>query len=163
MLHDKMVEWLYRHYLTRQNKQINHLTKTSIYHKCEKELTFLEYLAFQTMEDNWIMLGLHKFEKAERERERERERETKCTFVDHLSLQNIGILKWISNTPTSSRVPSDYDHFSVHSAFRKYFAARYIVTVPNSSISEKSIQFIQYQKYNQRFIQLFTFLSSLLQ
>jgi HEAT repeat protein len=159
-LYDNIIEWLCRRYLKRQetipHTDIDNMYKDDIYELCAKELAFLETLAFNGMEDNKIILKSKLLEKALKE--------TKCSFKDRLLILNIGILKSINDKPTGKTTQTNTDHYFVHLSFQEHFAARYLVNALNGSASsqQRAIEFIKKQKYNQRFILVFTFLSGLL-
>ena len=55
-LYTMITEWLCRRYLTSTNKHISMLSQDQTDPDCEKELTFLEILAFDAMENNNIII-----------------------------------------------------------------------------------------------------------
>ena len=159
-LYDNIVEWLCRRYLIKQKNiprtDINNMYTDDIYELCAKELAFLETLAFNGMENSQIILKSKLTEKALKE--------TNCSFKDRLLILNIGILKSVNDKPTGRTTQTNTDHYFVHLSFQEHFAARYLVNALNGSESsqQRAIEFIKKQKYNQRFILVFTFASGLL-
>ncbi|CAF1409587.1 unnamed protein product, partial [Didymodactylos carnosus] len=66
-LYSMMTEWLCRRYLIAQNIPIQNLSSDEVYQYCEKELTFLETLAFSAMENNTIIIRPSLLEQAWKE------------------------------------------------------------------------------------------------
>jgi hypothetical protein len=84
-LYCMMTEWLCRRYLTLPNKQILQLSKEQIGQRCQKELTFLQNLAFNAMENNTIIIRPASLNQALKE--------AKVSLDDHPNILNIGNLK----------------------------------------------------------------------
>ena len=151
-LYDNLTEWLCRRYLVRQN--INYeMTKQTVYRKCNTELQFLEQLAFKAMQSNKIILPIEILE--------ETENEIGCS-LDHPQLLNIGILKSYDDKPVGSRAQTKKQHYFVHLSFQEHFAARHLVKSLKGANKQKAIDFINKNKYNQRFLLLFIFASGLM-
>ena len=164
-LYDKITEWLCRRYLTRKEDNVETMSKKTIYRKCQKELQFLETLAFNAMEGNTIILAPELLKKTEEETQR--------FLGDYPQLLNIGILKTYENKATGTQIPTEKQHYFVHLSFQEHFAARHLVKTLQKSAShevktsenpdrQKADNFINRYKYNQRFILVFIFASGLL-
>jgi len=153
-LYSMMTEWLCRRYLTAQNIQIQRISKTEIYPRCQKELAFLESLAFNAMESNTIIIRPTLLEQALNE--------ANISLQDHPDVLNIGILKSFNTQGIGNQIIADKDHYFIHLSFQEYFAARYLINAFKHSRIEKVIEFIKHQKYNQRYALVFTFASGLL-
>jgi HEAT repeat protein len=106
------------------------------------------------MESNAILLGPDLI--------REAKNESKCSFIDHPYLLNLGILKSSTHHGIGSRIQTDKDHYFVHLSFQEYFAARYLANAMQANTHDRAIDFIQKQKYNPRFQLVFIFTSGLL-
>ena len=152
-LYDSITEWLCRRYLTKQNVDIQ-MTKEDIYADCQKELTFLETLAFKGMENNTIILRKDLLQKTFKE--------TDYSSKHYARLLNIGILKSINDQSIGNKIEVQKDHYFIHLSFQEHFAARYLVKALNGPGRQTAIEFIQTHKYNQRFQLVFIFTSGLL-
>ena len=153
-LYSVMTEWLCRRYLTSINKRSLQLPKDEIDQCCQKELAFLESLAFHAMKSNTIILQPSSLKKALKE--------ANISFEDCPHILNIGILKSFNKKGTGTQIEIDKDHYFIHLSFQEYFAARYVIHSLQESSTEKAIEFIKCQKYNQRYTLVFTFMSGLL-
>jgi predicted NACHT family NTPase len=153
-LYSMITEWLCRRYLRTQNNQILQLSEDEIDQRCQKELAFLESLAFSAMEDNTIIIRPILLKKALNE--------TQVSSQEHPHILNIGILKSFNKQGTGIQIEKSKDHYFVHLSFQEYFAARYLVNSLKGSSTEKIIEFIKHQKYNQRYALVFTFASGIL-
>ncbi len=153
-LYSMITEWLCRRYLEKQNNQILQLSKDEIYQRCQKELTFLENLAFTAMENNTIIIRPSLLEKALRK--------ANVTTQEYLDILNIGILKSFTKQGIGNQIEINKDHYFIHLSFQEYFAAQYLINILKESSTEKVVEFIQYQKYNQRYALVFTFVAGLL-
>ncbi|CAF0920605.1 unnamed protein product [Didymodactylos carnosus] len=154
-LYDRITEWLCRRYLEKQrNIEIILMTKEDVYKSCHKELAFLESMAFNGMTTNTIILRPPLLKKALKD--------TKCSLRDHPYLLNIGILKSFNHQAVGTQIETDKDHYFVHLSFQEHFAARYLVTALADPPCQEAIEFLKCNKYNQRFGQVFTFVSGLL-
>ncbi|CAF3462902.1 unnamed protein product [Rotaria sp. Silwood1] len=154
-LYSKITQWLCRRYLTKQqNMNTEHMTNERVRQHCEKELTFLETIAFHAMQDNTIILSPKLLKGSEEE--------SKCLLDDSPQLLNIGILKSLNDKPTGCHIESERQHYFIHLSFQEHFAARYLITILNSSSPEKAIDFVKHHKYNRRFALVFSFMSGLL-
>ncbi|CAF2846162.1 unnamed protein product [Rotaria sp. Silwood2] len=120
-LYSMMTEWLCRRYLTAQNIPIQKIPKTEVSQRCQKELVFLESLAFKAMESNTIIIRPTLLEQVLNE--------TKVSLQDYPHILNIGILKSFNKQGTGTQIETDKDHYFVHLSFQEYFAARYLINV----------------------------------
>jgi HEAT repeat protein len=153
-LYTMMTEWLCRRYLTPPNKPIVQLSKDEIDERCQKELTFLENLAFSAIDSNTIIIPPSLLTQALKE--------AKVSLQDHPNILNIGILKSFNKKGTGTQIEVDKDHYFVHLSFQEYFAARYLINTIKQSPTPKVIEFIKHQKYNQRYALVFTFAAGIL-
>ncbi|CAF0904311.1 unnamed protein product [Adineta steineri] len=154
-LYTVMIEWSCRQYLSMRDKEIdNLLSKNDVNQRCEKELAFLENLAFNGMKSNTIILRPNLLRKAFNEE--------KVSLYNHPHILNMGVLKSFNKQGINTQIETDKDHYFVHLSFQEYFAARYLIkALKESSIHQEVIKFIQREKYNQRYALVFTFLSGL--
>ncbi|CAF1003968.1 unnamed protein product [Adineta steineri] len=153
-LYTVMVEWLCRRYLSMPNKKIQNLSKDDVNQRCEKELTFLENLAFNGMKSNTIILRPNLLKKALNEEE--------VSLHTHPHILNMGVLKSFNKQGIDTQIETDKDHYFVHLSFQEYFTARYLLkALKEFSIHQEEIKFIQREKYNQRYALVFAFLSGL--
>jgi HEAT repeat protein len=153
-LYTMMTEWLCRRYLTPLNKSIVQLSKDEIDEHCQKELRFLENLAFSAIDNNTIIIRPSLLTQALKEAE--------VSLQDHPNILNIGILKSFNKKGTDTQIKTDKDHYFVHLSFQEYFAARYLINTIKQSPTPKVIEFIKHQKYNQRYALVFTFAAGIL-
>ncbi|CAF1214073.1 unnamed protein product [Rotaria magnacalcarata] len=159
-LFDNMIQWFCKRYLKKQKnfttETINALSKNEIYECCEKELIFLETLAFHGMTNNKFILQSELMESALME--------SNFSGAERLEIPDIGILKLIDNKTTVAEEETKKEYYFVHLSFQEYFTARYLVNALKNSENSRLrvIEFIKEQKYNQRFICVFTFTSGLL-
>ena len=153
-LYSMITEWICRRYITSANKQFSNLSQEQVEQRCKKELTFLEILAFNAIENNTIIIRPSSLKKALSE--------AKVSLEENPRILNIGILKSFHKQGTGTSIEMNKDHYFVHLSFQEYFAARYLVNVLKQSSNKKAIEFIQYQKYNQRYALIFAFMSGLL-
>ncbi|CAF1118841.1 unnamed protein product [Adineta steineri] len=153
-LYTVMIEWLCRRYLSMPNKKIQNLSKNDVNQRCEKELAFLENLAFNGMKSNTIILQSKLLEKALNEE--------KISLLDHPHILNMGVLKSFNKQGIDTQIETGKDHYFVHLSFQEYFTARYLIkALKDSSTHQEEIKFIQREKYSQRYALVFTFLSGL--
>ncbi|CAF1587749.1 unnamed protein product, partial [Adineta steineri] len=153
-LYTVMIEWLCRRYLSMPNKKIQNLSKDDVNQRCEKELAFLENLAFNGMKSNTIILRPNLLKKALNEE--------KVSIQDHPHILNMGVLKSFNKQGIHTQIETDKDHYFVHLSFQEYFTARYLIkALKDSSTHQEEIKFIQREKYNQRYALVFAFLSGL--
>ncbi|CAF1232750.1 unnamed protein product [Adineta steineri] len=151
-LYTVMIEWLCRRYLSMPNKKIQNLSKDDVNQRCEKELAFLENLAFNGMKSNTIILQSELLNEALK----------KDSSFNHLHILNMGILKSFNKQGINTQIETDKDHYFVHLSFQEYFTARYLIkALKNSSTHPEEMKFIQREKYNQRYALVFTFLAGL--
>jgi hypothetical protein len=122
--------------LRTQDDQILQLSKGEIDQCCQKELAFLESLAFNAMETNTIIIRPSSLEKALVE--------AKVTSKENPHILNIGILKSFHKQGTGTQIETDKDHYFVHLSFQEYFAARYLINALKGSPTEKAIEFIKH-------------------
>ncbi|CAF1488706.1 unnamed protein product [Adineta steineri] len=153
-LYTEMVEWLCRRYLSVPNKKIQNISKDDVNQRCEKELAFLENLAFNGMKSSTIILRPNLLRKALNEEN--------VSLHNHPHILNMGILKSFKKQGIDTQIETDKDHYFVHLSFQEYFAGRYLIkALKDSSTHQEEIKFIQREKYNQRYALVFTFLSGL--
>jgi HEAT repeat protein len=153
-LYSIMTEWLCRRYLRTQDNQILQLSEDEIDQRCQKELAFLESLAFNAMENSTIIIRPTLLKKALNE--------AQVSSQEHPHILNIGILKSFNKQGIGIQIELSKDHYFIHLSFQEYFAARYLVKSLKGSSTEKAIEFIKRQKYNQRYALVFTFASGIL-
>ncbi|CAF3949112.1 unnamed protein product, partial [Adineta steineri] len=153
-LYTAMIEWLFRRYLSMPNKKIQNLPEDDVNQRCEKELAFLENLAFNGMKSNTIILRPNLLKKALNEE--------KVSLHDHPHILNMGVLKSFNKQGIDTQIETDKDHYFVHLSFQEYFTARYLFkALKESSTHQEEIKFIQRERYNQRYALVFTFLCGL--
>ncbi|CAF4175841.1 unnamed protein product, partial [Adineta steineri] len=153
-LYTVMIEWLCRRYLSMPNKKIQNLPKDDVNQRCEKELAFLDNLAFNGMKNNTIILRPNLLRKALHEEN--------VSLHDYPHILNIGVLKSFNKQGIDTQIETDKDHYFVHLSFQEYFTARYLIkALKESSTHQEEMKFIQREKYNQRYALVFTFLSGL--
>ena len=153
-LYTMMIEWLCRRYLRAQYNQVKQLSQEEIDRCCQNELTFLESLAFNAMESNTILVRPVLLKKALHE--------AKISLQEHPDILNIGVLKSFHQQGVGNRIEMNKTHYFVHLSFQEYFAARCLISAFCGSETKKAIEFIKYQKYNQRYTLVFTFAAGLL-
>ena len=152
-LYDNMTMWLCRRYLEKQNITFQ-MTKKHFYNYCNRELTFLETLAFEAMVKNTVLIRKELLQKVIEEIE--------CSPVAFRQVLNIGILKSYDFGAIGNRFESDKHQYFVHLNFLEYFAARYICKTPKGPADQRVIRLIQNEKYDRRFTLMLTFASGLL-
>ena len=153
ILYSMLTEWLCRRYLRTQSNQILQLSKEEVDHRCEKELIFLEKLAFRAMENNTIIIR--------KDLLKEVLREAKISSEEYTHVLKIGILKSFHKPGFGTRLEVEKDHYFVHLSFQEYFAARYLINALKNSRTLEAIEFIKRRKYNQRYALVFIFASGL--
>ena len=146
-LYSEMTEWLCLRYLDPKKIQ------TDVSQDCQKELAFLEHLAFHAMADSTIIIRPSLLKRTRDE--------VQISFDHHLNILNFGVLKSYSRQGIGNRKESEKDHYFIHLSFQEYFAARYLVNALKGPHKETAIQFIQDQKYNQRYLSVFSFAAGL--
>ena len=142
-LYSQMIEWLCRRYLRTKDNQVLQLSQDEIDHHCQKELAFLESLAFNAMENNTILIQPTLLKKACNE--------AKISSQQHPHVLNLGILKSFRKQGIGNQIEMNKVHYFVHLSFQEYFAARYLIHLLKGSQTKKAIEFIKYQKYNRRY------------
>ncbi len=152
-LYTKMTEWLCRRYLRTHDHQILQLSENEIDRHCQKELAFLESLAFNAMKSNKIIIPSSLLEDVLDE--------AKVSSQEYLHILKMGLLKSVNKQGINNRSERKKDHYFIHLSFQEYFAARYLINALKGSHTEKAIEFIKYQKYNQRYTLVFTFAAGL--
>ena len=155
-LYTTMTEWLCRRYLMSQNHAIQMLfeSEEEIYEQCQKQLTFLENLAFHAMDTNTIIIQPPLLKSVLKQ--------TNIKSHDYTQTLKIGLLKSFNKQTTGNQVELNKDHYFIHLSFQEYYAARYLIHALNDSKSEEAKAFINRQKYNQRYALVFQFISGLI-
>ncbi|CAF4980275.1 unnamed protein product, partial [Rotaria sp. Silwood1] len=153
-LYDNITEWLCRRYLKRKDKGEEINSNLTPYKRCDMELQFLERLAFKAMESSQIMLPPELLV--------ETEYELNCSLDNYPHLLNMGILKSYDDRPINDKIEANKQHYFVHLTFQEHFAARHLLRTLNNSNKQEPIDFINNNKYNQRFHFVFVFASGLL-
>lgn len=148
-LYQILTEWLCRKYLLRRN--LIDLDKEQIFEHFHKQLSFLESLAFHEMEANTIILQPNVFEK-------------NSTFEDYSQLIDMRFLRLLNDKKPIDCVRTHLtnDYCFVHLHFQEYFAGRYLINILYSSSNRKGIEFIRTNKYNVRYLLVFTFAAGIL-
>ncbi|CAF1620155.1 unnamed protein product, partial [Rotaria magnacalcarata] len=154
VLYDNIIECQCRRYLTRRNIKHENLRKQTVYDKCNTELQFLEYLAFKGMECDTIMLTPAIFIEAQND--------TGCSDDDLAQILKMGILKSYDDKAIGTQNQTEKQHYFVHLSFQEHFAARHLLRILKGTDKVKAINFINNNKYNQRFHFVFVFASGLL-
>jgi predicted NACHT family NTPase len=129
MLYTRMTEWLCRRYLIKDENQSLQLSKDEINQRCQKELTFLETLAFNAMESNMIIIQPTILKKASEQ--------LSGSFKEYLHILNMGILKSVNKPGINNRIETEKDHYFIHLSFQEYFAARYLINAVKGPQTEK--------------------------
>ena len=153
-LYNMITEWLCQQYLLAQSISIQQASKAEAHQRCQKQLAFLESLAFNTMESNTIIISPHLLKKALNE--------AKISSHESQRIPGLGFLKSQTEQGFSTPIERDNDHTFIHLSFQEYFAARYLINALVGSATGKAIDFIKYQKYNQRYMSVFTFAAGIL-
>ncbi|CAF3582763.1 unnamed protein product, partial [Rotaria socialis] len=151
VLYDNIIEWQCRRYLASQTINHEDLTKQAVYDKCNTELQFLEYLAFKGMECDKIMLTPAILKEAKDD--------LKSFAIDIPQILKMGILKSYDDKATGTQNQTEKQHYFVHLSFQEHFAARHLLRILMSTDKVKAINFINNNKYNQRFHFVFVFAS----
>ncbi|CAF2131910.1 unnamed protein product [Rotaria magnacalcarata] len=154
VLYDNIIEWQCKRHLARQNIEHKHMTKQAVYKRCDVELQFLERLAFKAMDYNKIMLTPAILIEAEND--------IGCCDVDLEQLLKMGILKSYDDKAIGTQNQTEKQHYFVHLSFQEHLAARHLLSILMSTDKVKAINFINNNKYNQRFHFVFVFASGLL-
>ncbi|UJR23218.1 hypothetical protein I4U23_026237 [Adineta vaga] len=145
VVYDKMTEWVCRRYLEKLNKCSSQMTKEDVYNFCNKELAFLESLAFSGIQSGDIVIRPKVLRAAIKE--------SGYSSQDGLCSLNIGILKSLDYKAIGTRIETDKTHYFVHLSFQEHFAARYLLRAlcGTECTQKKATDFIKTHKYNQRF------------
>jgi len=154
-LYSKMIEWLCRRYLKFKtiNENLNILSDDEIYEKCQQELAFLQCLAFEAIKENQIIIQATLLKKVLKQ--------LNVSLEQHPHILNFGVLKASNKKGTGTSNELEKNHYFIHLSFQEYFAAQYVINQLNGSSRESAIEFIQHQKYNQRYALIFTFVAGL--
>jgi len=154
-LYREITDWLCRRYLILQSPKIQTLSEKKLYEYCHKEVTFLETLAFHAMKDNTIIIQPRLLNKIIEENQIDSEE-------DYPKVLKIGLLKSFHKQKIGTQVELKKDHYFIHLSFQEYFAARYLVRMLNEQSINEAKEFINRQKYNQRYTLVFNFMSGLI-
>ena len=154
-LYTHIIEWLCRRYLTLKTIDVplNLLRDDEIYDKCQPELTFLQCLAFEAMKEDQINITASLLKKVLNQ--------LNISLQKHPHILNFGVLKSSNKKGTGTSIELEKNHYFIHLSFQEYFAAQYVINQLNGSLRESAIEFIQHQKYNQRYALMFTFIAGL--
>jgi len=154
-LYSKMIEWLCRRYLKFKtiNENLNILSDDEIYEKCQQELAFLQCLAFEAIKENQIIIQATLLKKVLKQ--------LNVSLQQHPHILNFGVLKASNKKGIGTSNELEKNHYFIHLSFQEYFAAQYVINQLNGSSRDKAIEFIQHQKYNQRYALMFTFVAAL--
>ena len=153
-LYTTMVEWLCRRYLKANNIFTQTMPRTEVFQHCHKELTFLEYLAFNGMQNGNIIIRPKLLQNALAE--------ARIVSLYDKHVLNIGILKSFTKQGTGTQIQTDKDHYFVDLSFQEYFAASYLTNGLKKSPNDNIIDFIKNKKYHQRYELMFSFASALI-
>jgi len=88
--------------------------------------------------------------------------EVNISLKSHPQILNFGALKSFQKQGIGTQIEVEKDYYFLHLSFQEYFAARYIINALKGASSENMIEFIKYQKYNQRYLLVFSFVAGLL-
>ena len=152
-LYDDMTMWICRRYLEKKSNTIE-MTKKQLYEYCNKELTFLETLAFDATVKNKVLIRKELLQKVIED--------TECSFQAFRQILNIGIIKSYETAATGSQVELDKHHYFVHLSYQEYFAARHLCKALKDPPDQRVIGLIQTHKYDRHFSLMLTFASGLL-
>ncbi|CAF3704290.1 unnamed protein product [Rotaria socialis] len=153
-LYEKFVVWLCRRQITKDNKNLEQMTKDAVYKEFDRELQFLEYLAFKTVESDKIILPSDLVQEATRE--------TGCDLHEYSRVLQMGILKPYDKKSFENQNETTKHYYFIHPSYQEFFAARHLLRVLKSSNDNEATHFISHQKYNQRFRLMFIFATGLL-
>ncbi|CAM4978837.1 unnamed protein product [Rotaria socialis] len=152
-LYHEVIYGLCRKYLQRQTESKPKIDKRKVDTKCGEHLQFLENVAFEAIKSNKIILKPELLMKIVRE--------NKFSEMVHEDSLNIGLLKSYNDDQNVERAETEKQHYFIHLSFQEFFAARYLVRILAIE-SETAREFIQENKYNQRFTLVFIFAFGLL-
>ena len=155
-LYDNIVEWLCRRYLTKQNiynRDLVDMQKQDVYKECDALLKFLERLAFKAMESDSILLSPRMFREVKDECEDFKEK--------YPSILNFGILKSYDDKTNGEQNQTKQQYYFMHLSFQEHFAGRRLTNILESSDNQKATDFINKNKYVQRFRLVLIFASGL--
>jgi predicted NACHT family NTPase len=105
------------------------MIKEDVYAYLDKELAFLESLAFKGMESESIILSPKLLKVALKE--------SQCSLQHRSYLLNLGILKSLDDKPIGTHIEAEKNHYFIHLSFQEYFAARYLVKALTDSTDQK--------------------------
>ena len=152
-LYTGIIKWLCERYLQSQNIDIKKLSK-DVHEVCEKELEFLQCLAFAAMKSSTIIIPPSLLEEASKK--------ANLSLSSDSNILNFGILKTFNNEGIGSQHAREKDHYFLHLSFQEYFAARHIIKLLKTSADTRDIKFLRTAKYDQRYALMFTFTAGLL-
>jgi HEAT repeat protein len=144
-LYEEFVVWL-----CRRQKNQEQMTKEAVYKQFDKELQFLEYLAFKTVQNDEIILPLNFLQEAARE--------VGCDLFEHSRVLQMGILKLYKK----KSFETTEQYYFIHPSYQQFLAAHYLLKTLKSSSDNEAVRFISNQKYNERFRLMFIFATGLL-
>ena len=149
-LYETFILWLCRQQICKDSGNSEQMTKEIVWKQFDKELQFLEYLAFKTVHNDEIILPLNVLQEAARE--------VGCDLSKYSRVLQIGILKLYKK----KSVETAEQYYFIHPSYQQFFAALYLLRTLKSSSSNQAVYFIRHQKYNERFRLMFIFVAGLL-
>ena len=152
-LYSEITKWLCRRYLAAHNLPIQNLSEMNVYQLCQKELAFLEHLAFNSMADSSIIIRPSLLKRTIDE--------VHVSFNHRPNILNFTVLKSYNEQEIDNQTETEKDHYFIHLSFQEYFAARYLVNSLKGPQKETAIQFIRKHKYDRRYLSLFSFAAGL--
>ncbi|CAF0795519.1 unnamed protein product [Adineta steineri] len=153
-LYDEFILWLCRRRFAKGNQNQEQMPKEAVYKQFDKELQFLERLAFKAMQNDKIILPSNLLQKTGTE--------TGWYVNEHSQVLQMGILKPYDNKSFGSQIETTKQYCFIHPSYQELFAARHLLKTLKSSSNIEATHFINHNKYNQRFRLMFVFAAGLL-
>ena len=149
-LYERFIVWLCRRQISKEGENSQQMPKETVWKQFDKELQFLEYLAFKTVQNDEIILTLYVLQEAARK--------VGCDLSKYSRVLEMGILKLYKK----SSFETTEQYYFVHPSYQQFFAALYLLRTLKSSSDNEAVYFISHQKYNERFRLMFIFVAGLL-
>ena len=149
-LYETFILWLCGRQISKDNENSEQMTKEAVWKQFDKELQFLEYLAFKTVQNDEVILPLNVLQEAARE--------VKCDLSKYSRVLQMGILKRYKK----KSVETTEQYYFIHPSYQQFFAALYLLRTLKSLSDSEVVYFIRHQKYNERFRLIFIFVAGLL-